>query len=98
MLEIKKAFLKRGYDLVVIGGRMTGDIQVNDTNIHFSFKAKNRQLKQDLMISRIITSSSNLHQIRHIEWHETCKCKCRLHATVCNKKELWINTNLNVKN
>lgn len=45
MLEIKKAFLKRGYDLVVISGRMTGDIQVNDTNIHFSFKAKNRQLK-----------------------------------------------------
>ena len=43
------------------------------------------------MISRIITSSSNLHQIRHIEWHETCKCKCRLHATVCNKKERWNN-------
>ena len=43
------------------------------------------------MISRIITSSSNLHQIKHIEWHETCKCKCRLHATVCNKKERWNN-------
>ena len=24
---------------------------------------------------------------RHIEWHETCKCKCRLDANVCNNKQ-----------
>ena len=24
-----------------------------------------------------------------IKWHETCKCKCRLDASVCNKKQLW---------
>ena len=24
--------------------------------------------------------------MRHIEWHETCKCKCRLEANVCNKQ------------
>ena len=26
------------------------------------------------------------NKIRHIEWHETCKCKCRLDASVCNSK------------
>ena len=26
---------------------------------------------------------------RHIEWHETCKCKCRLDARVCNNKQRW---------
>ena len=24
-----------------------------------------------------------------IKLHETCKCKCRLDASVCNKKQLW---------
>ena len=24
-----------------------------------------------------------------IEWHETCKCKCRLDASVCNNKQRW---------
>ena len=23
---------------------------------------------------------------RHIKWHETCKFKCRLDASVCNNK------------
>ena len=23
---------------------------------------------------------------RHIKWHGTCKCKCRLDASVCNNK------------
>ena len=26
---------------------------------------------------------------RHIKWHEACKCKCRLHASFCNKKQHW---------
>ena len=24
-----------------------------------------------------------------IKWYETCKCKCRLDASVCNNKERW---------
>ena len=24
-----------------------------------------------------------------IKWHETCKCKCRLDASVCNNKQHW---------
>ena len=26
---------------------------------------------------------------RHIEWHETCNCKCMLYASVCNNKQYW---------
>ena len=26
---------------------------------------------------------------RTIEWHETCKCECRLDAVVCNNKQRW---------
>ena len=26
------------------------------------------------------------NETRHIEWHKTCKCKCRLDASVCNNK------------
>ena len=25
----------------------------------------------------------------HIKWHEVCKCKCRLDASVCNEKRHW---------
>ena len=27
------------------------------------------------------------NETRHIEWHETCKCKCRLDVSVCNNKQ-----------
>ena len=30
-------------------------------------------------------------ETRHIKWHETCKCKCRLDASVCNNKQRWNN-------
>ena len=26
------------------------------------------------------------NETRHIKWHEMCKCKCRLDASVCNNK------------
>ena len=28
---------------------------------------------------------------RHIEWHETYKCKCRLDGSICNNKQEWNN-------
>ena len=24
---------------------------------------------------------------RHIEWHEACKCECRLDSSVCNNRQ-----------
>ena len=31
------------------------------------------------------------NETRHIEWRETCKCKCILDASVCNNKQSWNN-------
>ena len=39
--------------------------------------------------SLVSTTSSRTNEIRHIKWHETCKCKCRLDARVCNNKQRW---------
>ena len=27
------------------------------------------------------------NETRHTEWYQTCKCKCRLDASVCNNKQ-----------
>ena len=32
---------------------------------------------------------SRTNETRHIKWHETCKCKCNLDASVCNNKQRW---------
>ena len=34
---------------------------------------------------------SRTNETRYIEWHETCKCKGRLDAKVCNNKQMWNN-------
>ena len=36
---------------------------------------------------------SRTNEIRLIKWHETCKCKCRLDASICNNKQRWNNDN-----
>ena len=32
---------------------------------------------------------SRTNENRFTEWHEKCKCKCRLYAIVCNNKQRW---------
>ena len=32
---------------------------------------------------------SRTNETRHIKWHETCKCICRLDGTICNNKQCW---------
>ena len=32
---------------------------------------------------------SRTNEAVHREWHETCKCHCRLDAIVCNNKQRW---------
>ena len=36
-----------------------------------------------------VNSLTITNEIRHIEWHETCKCKCRLNGSACNDKKRW---------
>ena len=34
---------------------------------------------------------SRINKKRHVSWHETCTCKYRLDASVCNYKQRWNN-------
>ena len=38
---------------------------------------------------KVFNLMSRTNKTRHIEWHETCKCKCRLDARFCNNKQRW---------
>ena len=38
---------------------------------------------------KLFNLMSRTNKTRHVEWHETCKCKCRLDASVCNHKQRW---------
>ena len=29
------------------------------------------------------------NETRHIKWHESCKCICRLDKIICNSKQWW---------
>ena len=37
--------------------------------------------------AKVFNLMSKTRETRHIEWHETCKCKCRLDASFCNNKQ-----------
>ena len=47
---------------------------------------------------KVFNLVSRTKETRHTEWHETCKCKCRLEASVCNisKGGIMINADVNV--
>ena len=36
---------------------------------------------------KVFNLVSRTNETRHIKWHETCKCKFRLDASVCNNKQ-----------
>ena len=38
---------------------------------------------------KVFNLMSRTNETRHIEWHEICKCKCRLAPSVCNNKQHW---------
>ena len=40
---------------------------------------------------KVFNLMSRTNETRHIKWHETCKCKCRLDASVCDRKQRWNN-------
>ena len=42
-----------------------------------------------VFLSTLTSINSRTNEIRHIEWHETSKCKCRLDASVYNNKQRW---------
>ena len=38
---------------------------------------------------KVFNLMSRTNETRHIKWHKTCKCKCRLDASVSNNKQQW---------
>ena len=38
---------------------------------------------------RVFNLLSRINETRHTIWHETCKCICRLSASVCNNRQRW---------
>ena len=38
---------------------------------------------------KVFILMSRTNETRHIKWHETCKCKCRFDASVCNNEQHW---------
>ena len=38
---------------------------------------------------KVFNLISRTNETRHIEWRKTCKCKCRLDASLCNNKKRW---------
>ena len=36
---------------------------------------------------KLFNLMSRTNETRHTDWHETCKYKCRLNASVCNNKQ-----------
>ena len=38
---------------------------------------------------KVFNLMSRTNETRFIEWHETCKCKCKFGANVCNNKQHW---------
>ena len=50
---VKKSLAKRGYFLVILPGGITGDLQVNDTDLHHSLKTSYREKEAALMIDKL---------------------------------------------
>ena len=42
---------------------------------------------------KVFNLMSRTNKVRRIKWHETCKCKCRLDASVCDNKQIGIMIN-----
>ena len=38
---------------------------------------------------KVFNLMSLTNETRHIKWHETCKCICRLDGIICNNKQRW---------
>ena len=49
---------------------------------------------------KVFNLMSRTNETKHIEWHETCKCKCRSNGSVCNNNKVgvMVNADVNAKN
>ena len=38
---------------------------------------------------KVFNTISRTNETRHMKWHETCKCICKLDGIICNNKQSW---------
>ena len=62
MPEVKEEFLKRGYVSIIISGGVTGNIQINNTDIHRPLKEEYRAFEQQLMIDQLKADPKRIPQ------------------------------------
>ena len=53
MPEVRQALFKKEYILVIIGGGITGDVQINDTSCHHRLKSCYRDFEMKLMLDQL---------------------------------------------
>ena len=51
--EIREALFKKGYILAIVGGRITGDIHINDTHCQRHLKGQYRDLEMKLVLEQL---------------------------------------------
>ena len=67
----------------------TSKCSTSCNNINDSYaKISVPNVVKDLNV-KVFNLMSRTNETRHIKWHETCKCECRLDASVCNNKKRW---------
>ena len=78
--EVEEAFFKKGYFLVIIGGGITGDIQLNGTSHHRQAKALYRKHEMELILKKLQKDPPKIPQptrdkmmnMFQKSWNETC--------------------------
>ena len=40
---------------------------------------------------KVFSPMSRTNETRHISWHESCTCRCRLHESIYDNKQCWNN-------
>ena len=60
MPEVRKALLDKGYVIVIIGGGITGDLQINDTHFHDPIKTIYRDQEMGLMLQQLENNSTKV--------------------------------------
>ena len=60
MPDVRKTLYERGYILVLIGGGITGDVQINDTHMHRPLKRHYRDEEAELMLKKLPENSSKI--------------------------------------
>ena len=52
-----------------------------------------------IQVVKVFNLMARTNETRYAGWYETCRCKCRLNASVCNNNNVGImkNVDVNVK-